>query len=70
MFGTSMASPHVAGIVARYYQLHSGYPASAIRAFLQGDAVLQTTAPHDSPSVAYTFDGTREGIAQAPPPPP
>ncbi len=66
MFGTSMASPHVAGIAARYYQENVAYTASDIRAFLQSGADLQSTAPHDSPSVAYTFDGTREGIAQAP----
>ena len=64
MSGTSMASPHVAGIVARYYQ--AGYAADLIRGALQYDAVRKGTAPLNSPTGSYTFDGQREGIAQAP----
>jgi subtilisin len=64
MSGTSMASPHVAGVVARYYQ--AGFVASDIRQFLQIDADRIGAAPLDSPSNLYTFDGEREGIAQAP----
>jgi subtilisin len=64
MSGTSMASPHVAGVAARYYQ--AGFSASDIRQFLQLDAVRVGTAPLDSPSSQYTFDGEREGIVQAP----
>lgn len=66
MSGTSMASPHVAGIAARYYQANSGYMASDIRGFLQTGADLQAIAPRDSPSSAYSFDTDREGIAQVP----
>jgi subtilisin len=64
MSGTSMASPHVAGIVARYYQ--AGFEAGAIRQYLQLDADRIGSAPLDSPASLYTYDGVREGIAQAP----
>lgn len=64
MSGTSMASPHVAGVVARYYQ--AGLQASDIRQVLQFDADRVGISPLDSPSSQYTFDGEREGIVQAP----
>jgi subtilisin len=64
MSGTSMASPHVAGVAARYYQ--AGFHAGDIRQFLQLDADRIGTAPLDSPGSQYTYDGVREGIAQAP----
>jgi subtilisin len=66
MSGTSMASPHVAGIVARYYQQNAFYTVEDIRQFLQADADRAGIAPLDSPTGSYTFDGEREGIAQAP----
>jgi subtilisin family serine protease len=66
MSGTSMAAPHVSGIVARYYQ--AGFTASDIRQFFQGPptAVRVGQAPLASPTGSYTFDGVYEGIAQAP----
>jgi len=66
MSGTSMASPHVAGVVARYYQQNLAFTADNIRQFLEVDADLVGQAPLDSPSGSYTADGEREGIAQAP----
>ena len=66
MSGTSMASPHVAGIVARYYQQNPLYTVGDIRQFLQSDADRVGIAPLDSPTGSYTFDGEREGIAKAP----
>ena len=64
MSGTSMASPHVAGVVARHYQ--AAFQAADIRQFLQLDADRIGTAPLDSPGSQYTYDGVREGIVQAP----
>ena len=63
MSGTSMASPHVAGVVARHYQ--AGFQAGDIRQFLQLDADRIGIAPLDSPGSQYTYDGVREGIVQA-----
>ena len=64
MSGTSMAAPHVAGAVARYFQ--AGFKASDIRQFIQIDADRIGVAPVNSPGSQYTFDGAREGIVQAP----
>lgn len=66
MSGTSMASPHVAGIAARYYQQNPAYSPSDVRGWIVTDASRPGVAPLNSPSAAYTFDGVREGIAQAP----
>jgi subtilisin family serine protease len=62
MSGTSAASPHVAGIVARLMQ---GGMAGVenIRAYLRATASRVGVAPLDSPASGYTFDGENEGIA-------
>jgi subtilisin len=62
--GTSMAAPHVTGIVAR--MLAAGVPLGSIRSQLQSTAERVGIAPLDSPASIYSFDGMREGIAQAP----
>ncbi len=63
--GTSMATPHVTGIVARLMQ--SGMAGvENIRGFLRSSADRIGIAPLDSPTIGYTFDGEREGIARAP----
>jgi subtilisin len=65
MSGTSMASPHVAGIVARMVQ--GGLNTTeAIRHALRDTAQAAGSAPLDSPTSTYTFDSDREGIAKAP----
>jgi subtilisin family serine protease len=66
MSGTSMASPHVAGVVARHFQANPAFTVSDVRQFLALDAARKNVAPLDSPTSSYTFDGIREGIAQAP----
>jgi len=63
--GTSMASPHVAGIVARLMQSGAAGPEN-IRGIIRANADRQGIAPRDSPAATYTFDGEREGIGQAP----
>jgi subtilisin len=65
MSGTSMASPHVAGIVARHYQHDLNYSPADVRGFVAADADRQGSAPLNSPTASYSFDGEREGIAQA-----
>jgi subtilisin len=66
MSGTSMAAPHVAGVVARYFQQNASYTVSNVRQYLQTDATRQGTAPLNSPTASYSFDGEHEGIAKAP----
>ena len=66
MSGTSMASPHVAGIAARYYQLNPALQPPDVKVLIATGASRPAVAPLDSPSTAYTYDGVREGIAQAP----
>jgi len=65
MSGTSMASPHVAGIAARILEQHAWTP-DMVRGEIQNTAQRKGTAPLDSPTSTYSFDGVREGVAQAP----
>jgi subtilisin len=79
--GTSMASPHVAGIVARMIQTGNydppvgqagpfGYLVEDVRTDIRLNADRNESdpdpAPLHSPASGYTFDGEQEGIAQAP----
>ena len=69
--GTSMAAPHVAGIVALMIENGDGEDGDHsfvenIRSHLRANAVGEGVAPLDSPSAAYSDDGEKEGVAQAP----
>lgn len=71
LFGTSMASPHVAGVAALLYESLASqtFPTPAtpalIRASIVGGASRVGTAPLDSPTTSYTFDLVREGVLHA-----
>lgn len=65
MSGTSMAAPHVSGIVARILEAGLVSPED-VRSSLRSDAQLRGTVPWHSPSVSYTFDGELEGVTQVP----
>lgn len=66
MSGTSMASPHVAGVVALLYQKAGGtLNSEEARSALMLGAVKLYKAPYNSPTNSYTFDGDREGILSA-----
>ncbi len=63
--GTSMAAPHVSGVVARIIQ--SGLSGvENIRGLIRSTADRIGTAPLNSPTSSYTFDGDREGVVKAP----
>ncbi|HET9941841.1 MAG TPA: S8 family serine peptidase, partial [Terriglobia bacterium] len=64
MSGTSMAAPHVSGIVARLLQASPRTFQEIISYFDSSTgADLRGTAPFDSKATVYTFDFEREGIA-------
>jgi subtilisin family serine protease len=66
MSGTSMASPHAAGVLALMVEANGGTldPETA-RSFIRSTAFRLGEAPLDSPTSSYTFDGEREGILSA-----
>lgn len=66
MSGTSMAAPHVTGLAAVLQQQGGGaYTAEDIRRKIANGA-SNLSAPYDSPTMGYTFDGDREGVLDAP----
>jgi subtilisin family serine protease len=64
MSGTSMAAPHVTGVVALMAEQSALTPDDARRRLRQG-ATAVDTAPIDSPAGGYSFDGEREGVVSA-----
>jgi subtilisin len=73
--GTSFSAPLVAGVVARVMQkglvsaTGNAAEVEGIRSWIRTNADRKGVAPLDHPwgtGVGYTFDGEREGIAQAP----
>ncbi|MEW6156128.1 MAG: S8 family serine peptidase [Verrucomicrobiota bacterium] len=67
--GTSMASPHVAGVVALLWQqaIQNGVTltTSGVRSQIRSSAFAIGSAPVNSPTGCYTFDGEREGVISA-----
>jgi len=66
MSGTSMAAPHVAGVVALMLQQNSALSPESIRTHIQAGGDRIGVAPLNSPTAGYSFDGAREGIVSAP----
>jgi len=65
MSGTSMAAPHAAGVVALLLEKRATLTPAEIKAFIMfGDK--EGSAPLNSPTSSYTFDGEREGVLSAP----
>jgi subtilisin len=66
MSGTSMASPHVTGVAALVLSKNPTLSTEAVRSTIRGGASVIGTAPLNSPTSTYTFDGEREGVLSAP----
>lgn len=70
MSGTSMAAPHVAGVIALLLAADSSimapeYIVDYVRSALRSSAARIASAPLNSPTTTYTFDGEREGVVSA-----
>ncbi len=64
--GTSMASPHVAGVVALMLQDTPALTPQNIRAALIAGADRAEIAPLDHPYISESLDGELEGVVYAP----
>ncbi len=65
MSGTSMAAPHAAGVVALLLQKDSTLDPVDVKARIMTGG-NEGSAPKNSPTSTYTYDGEREGILSAP----
>jgi len=66
MSGTSMASPHVAGIAALIAGANPGATASSLKSAVLGSVDGAGALPNSGVTDCYTFDEVREGIAVVP----
>lgn len=66
MSGTSMAAPHVAGVVAQLLDGDGSITPDCRKIRIQDGAERRDEAPLDSPAGSYSFDGVREGVLSAP----
>ncbi|MBM3932787.1 MAG: hypothetical protein FJ319_00525 [SAR202 cluster bacterium] len=70
MYGTSMAAPHVAGAIALMWDRADDKGGSLspaqVRTAITATASRKGTAPLNSPTGGYSFDGVREGILNVP----
>lgn len=64
--GTSMAAPHVAGVVALMLQANGSLTPSGVKTIIRSSADAIGTAPLDHPYINETLDGEREGLVNAP----
>ncbi len=63
--GTSMSSPHVAGVVALMMQADAALCPEAVRDVLRSTADGIASAPLDHPYISESFDGELEGVVDA-----
>lgn len=67
MSGTSMAAPHVAGVAARFFEATPDVTdVEVLRGLIRSNVSRLGTAPLNSPTSSYSFDGEREGIVMVP----
>ena len=67
MLGTSQATPHITGVVAILQDKAGGtLDVETVRTIIKNSAGGIGSVPLDSPVSCYTFDGTREGVVDAP----
>ena len=65
MSGTSMASPHVAGVAALIYAANGSASPDSVRSKIGATALRRGVCPLNSPTECYSSDGVCEGVVSA-----